>query len=33
VRSRRDTRPMPHFKFVDFSPRIAAFFIGHDYTT
>jgi hypothetical protein len=33
VRSRLHARPVPQFKFVDFSPRTAAFFIGHNYTT
>jgi hypothetical protein len=33
VRRSLHTRPVPQFKFVNFSPRVAAFFIGHDYTT
>jgi hypothetical protein len=33
VRHSLRTRPVPEFKFVNFSPRVAAFSIGHDYTT
>ena len=33
VRRSLHTRPVPQFKFVDFAPRVAAFFVSHNYTT
>jgi ATP phosphoribosyltransferase regulatory subunit HisZ len=33
VRCSFEARPVPQFKFVNFTPRVAAFFISHDYTT
>jgi hypothetical protein len=33
VRRSPGTWPVPQFKFINFSPRVAAFLIGHDYTT